>query len=95
MGCAVPIQMLAEFNREKQMNFTHKADYRDLPWRKITGRKDVNISEMLRKLLVYRNKAGERETIITAKKYSLKTVLKGITRCALDLFPYVQLMVRA
>lgn len=49
------------------MNFTHKADYYDFLWRKITGRKAVNSLGMLRKLLLYRNKAGEQETIITVE----------------------------
>ncbi len=49
------------------MNFTHKAYYHDLPWRKITSRKAVNILGMLRKLLLYRNKAEELETIITVE----------------------------
>jgi len=49
------------------MNFTHKADYHDLLWRKITGRNCVNSLGMPSKLLQWRNKAGEQETLIAAK----------------------------
>lgn len=60
--------MLAEYDwKKKHMNFTHKADYHDLLWRKITGRKAVNSLGMLRKLLLYRNKAREQETVIAVE----------------------------